>query len=414
MRKPQGRWTDVFLAFRLTLDPRKLWLAFRGLVLSLVLIGVFLAIVAALYRACGVRVPSAAPAAGGAIEATRAFAVALVMSKPCLETVCPLVGVELILLLIWAYYGAAIMRLTAVEYALGERIELASARAWARRKHSCFYGSVLGLAAVVVLLAVGIAYVGLIAGNILAAAVLFGGLVATGVAAAVFSDRARSRWAGLAVGVVGVVVSVLVGVLLARAGVRIPYVGEIAAGLLSPLAFLAGLTIVLIVVWMVFGSALMFGTLSSSDADIFEAWSGSFHHLFTRPWLFLFLWLVLSVYGLACLGFVCAVRVGTEWAVLWPLSSGLLGEYQVVFHATGADLVGRATGGAQVLSFFLSANRLLLNLVVLSFWAAFKCTAMTILYFLMRQGADGTPVTEVHLEPRDHELIHPPPAAEQD
>ncbi len=38
---------------------------------------------------------------------------------------------------------------------------------------------------------------------------------------------------------------------------------------------------------------------------------------------------------------------------------------------------------------------------------------MTILYFVMRKAVDGTPVAEVHLAPRDRELINPPRAAEQ-
>jgi hypothetical protein len=53
MKKPRSEWTDVFLSFRLTLDPRKLWLAFRGLVLSVVLVGLLLAVLASIYHAAG-------------------------------------------------------------------------------------------------------------------------------------------------------------------------------------------------------------------------------------------------------------------------------------------------------------------------------------------------------------------------
>lgn len=392
MRTAQGRWTDIFLAFRLALDPRKLWLAFRALVLSLVLVGLLLALVAWVYPASGVE---------------------LAAYPPRLTSVVLLAGADLILILVWAYYAAALMRLMAVEYALGERIEVASALAWARRKYASFCGSILILGAMAALLCVGIAFVGLIAANVLAAGVLVAGIVAAGFAAAVCSAKMRSGWAGLAVGAVGVVASVAAAVLLARAGVRIPYVGEVLAGLLSPLAFLAGLLVVILLLWMLFGSPLMFGTLSSSDGDVFEAWSRSFHYLLARPWLFLFLGLMFAVYAAACMGFVLALRVGAEWAVLSSLSAGLLGQYEVSLGWFGHIVKNPVTGSAKVLDFFLGANRLLLNLIVLSFWATFKCAAMTILYFVMRKAVDGTPATEVHLEPRDRELINPPRAAEQ-
>ena len=465
MRTPQGRWTDVFLAFRLSLDPRKLWLAFRGVVLSLLLVGLLLAVLAAAYHARGVRFAAfkesppagqraphvvwkritaeaarGAPAQavveadtdvwgalrrgrfGQAVTATGAFATALAraacdapvlwLHPACFDLALVVVLCELLLLLIWSYYGAAILRLLAVEYALGERIETASALAYARRKHHSFYGAPLGLVAAVLVLALCIAAVGLLAANVLVAVVFILGLPATGVAAAVVFDRSRSGWLGLAVAAGGLAAAVVLALLLARTGWPIPYVGEIAAGLLSPLAFLAGALIALIAIWLVLGTPLMFGALSSSDCDAFEAWSRSFHYLFTHPWHVLFLWLALCVYGAACMAFVFGVRLGAEWATLWPLSAGLLGRYELVYPATGGGLVVAGARGAAVLAFCLALNRLFLNLIVLSFLAVFKCAAVTILYFLLRQRADGTPITEVHLDPRDRQLIHPEPAAE--
>ena len=43
MRQPKGDWTDLFRTFRMSLDPRKVWLAFQGVVWSLVFVGLLLA-----------------------------------------------------------------------------------------------------------------------------------------------------------------------------------------------------------------------------------------------------------------------------------------------------------------------------------------------------------------------------------
>ena len=56
-------------------------------------------------------------------------------------------------------------------------------------------------------------------------------------------------------------------------------------------------------------------------------------------------------------------------------------------------------------------SRDLLNLVLLSFVASHAATAKTVIYFLMRRRADGTPTSEVHLEPRDEEFVCPVPTA---
>jgi hypothetical protein len=384
------------------------------MLLSLVLVGLVLMAVAWAYASSGAQTPAGpwrlAWEQGSVVWATQLFACDLVRALPAPAAALPLFGAELILLLIWAYYGVAIMRLDAVEYAAGLRTEVSSATAWARRQYGAAVGSILVLLVVAGVLGVGVAYVGLIAANVLSALVLLVGVLATGVAAAVCTDRAHSRWAGLGVGLVGLAITVVAAALLARGGIRIPYVGEVLAGLLSPLAFASGGLMVVLLLWVAFGSPLMFGTLATAESDVFEAWSRSFHYIVTHPWRYLFLFLVWVGYGLACLAFVWAVRVGTEWLTVSALAGGLLGDSGAVLFPWGARLILPDTGGADVLRVFLNINRVALDLLVFSFWASFKCAAMTLLYFLMRRAADGTAVTEVHLEPRDRELLEPPAA----
>ena len=449
MRKPKSDWTDIFLAFRLVLEPRKLWLAFKGIVLSTVLIALLLAVLAVIYHGFGLppyatappagpgeRLPAVASAPagadadvwgairqgrlGGAVLATRQFAeemwgraFAIVAaarvrsqtdfyaaaadvwgSRDLVSAKVAGLLVTVVLLLIWSYYGPAILRLAAAEYALGERLELKSVAAYTWRKHHCFYGPPLGLAAAIVLVELGILVVGLTGWNILAFVLALAGLAGAGVAASVARDRLRSVWAGLGVGAGALVVLAAVLYAVSALGWRIPYVGELVLGLLSPLALGAGFLCVLMGIWLACGLPLMAGTVSTSDTGTFDAWSRSFHYLFVHPWRYAFYLLVAAAYGVACLAFVHLVRVGTEWATLLPLS-------------VGPVLAGEAAS-EPLLGFFVWADRLVLDLVFLSFVVAYAFSAMAIVYLLLRHHADGTPISEVHLEKRDLERISPP------
>ena len=53
MRTPKSDWTDLFLAFRMLLDPRKLWLAFKGVAFSVILIGVLVMLFACINNIMG-------------------------------------------------------------------------------------------------------------------------------------------------------------------------------------------------------------------------------------------------------------------------------------------------------------------------------------------------------------------------
>jgi len=450
MRKPKSDWTDLFLAFRLLLDPRKLWLAFKGVVFSVALAGLLLALFGCLQNAMDIPIGAPPPALplegldaqlageaglpvadsdilgallsgrlGAAARATRAFACGLatkarheigavlaarralpfghlVMAWSC-QALATLAALGLLLgfglLFVWSYYGAAIMRLTAVEYAVGDRLDLRSACAYARRKHQSFYGPPLGLALAIVAIKLLLMATGFLVWNLLLVMVALAGLLAVGVAAAIVRDRSRSTAAAALAGLVGL--CALAGLLGAidSLGWRIPYVGELVVGLLSPMALLGGLVAAILGIWLIFGLPLMAGAVATSDVGAFDAWSRSFHYLFTHPWRCAFYALAALAHGGACLAFVYLLRTGAEWATLAPLSMGML--------VTGAE------ASESVVGFFLMMDRVLLDLVFLAFCAGYVFTSATVAYFLLRLRADGTPITEVHLEPRDAARLLP-------
>ena len=449
MRKPKSDWTDLFLAFRMILEPRKLWLAFKGIVLSIVLVGVLLIAFAALSQALGLRggfalpaltvqgtprtVSVDAPAAdvwdalwhvrlGDAIDGTYAFTTELVAAAATdVESLVAALGrsaadpaaafwsadalihlllvafpAALVLLFVWSYYGPAIMRLAAVEYALGEQIELKSAAAYTWRKHQSFYGSPLGLIAAILLVTAAINVLGLAAWNVLLLGIACVGLIGVVVAASLARDRMCSLAWGLGAGLVGLLVLAAVLALVNRLGWRIPYVGELIVGVLSPLAIAGGFVVAIMGIWLVFGLPMMAGTVATSDTGTFDAWSRSFHYLFVHPWRYAFYLLVAAVHGAVCLGFVYAVRTVTEWATLLPLSVG--------------PLMASDRASEPVLRFFIAVDRLMLDMIFLSFVATYIFTALAIVYLLMRWRADGTPISEVHLERRDGERLRVEPA----
>ena len=458
MRTPKSDWTDLLLAFRLVLDPRKLWLSFKGVVLTVLLVGFLLGLFACIHRALGISVTAPASettlAGGGrlieemggrsvgdtdvfgalqagrfgdAVRATAAFvdglaakagselrAVARGRHRSPYDRLVALWGwgsqglmsvaalgllALFVLLFVWSYYGSAIMRLAAVEYALGVRIEMQSAKDYTRRKHQSFYGPPLGLAVAVFLLGLGLGVAGLLVWNALALIVALIGLAMVAFVASVVRDRSRSVGAGLAAGAAGLVA--LAGVLCAIVclGLRVPYVGEVMLGLLSPLALAGGLVMAIILVWVALGVPLMAATVATADVGAFDAWSRSFHYLFVHPWRCAFYAAVGAGHGLVCLGFVYLVRLVAEWAALAPLSVGAI------------MMSGREA--EPIIAFFLAADCIVLDLVFLAFVAAYFFTSQAIAYLLLRRVADGTPIRDVHLEPRDRERIAPPQGASE-
>ena len=258
MKQPKGDWTDLFLTFRLSLDPRKLWLALQGVVASLVLIGLVLGVAASVYHAHGASFAADTDVWGSLVHGRiqpaaretivfghRLFGAAPVPQPPDgamtpVDSVLAsgqltagiVTGLLILLgmLLVWSHFGVPLMRLAAVEYATGERIELKSATAYGKREHHKFYGAVLGLLAVVVLIGLGSLVAGFVAVNVLAVAILVVG--ATGAAFVVSKMRSAGRpllisgGAGVAVLVLAVVLCAVV----AHKGWRVPYVGEVLLG----------------------------------------------------------------------------------------------------------------------------------------------------------------------------------------
>jgi hypothetical protein len=258
--------------------------------------------------------------------------------------------------LVWAFFGGAITRIAAVQFARDEKIGLKESVQFAASKflsYGCAPAIPLGFIAFFAFLC------------------LVGGLIS---------------WI-------------------------IPGFGPIFAGVLWVLPLVAGFVMAIILVGWAVGWPLMFSTISVEGSDSFDALSRSFAYIFQRPWHYLFYALLAVVFGSLCSFFVVLfadllVHM-THWAVAWgggerlatllgqlfyyaPDASGWgPGAEQSVDKPTGATWFGAVCTGIWLYLLFF----LLVGFVYSYFWSA-----STVIYYLLRRDVDNTEMQEVFLE----------------
>lgn len=182
--------------------------------------------------------------------------------------------------------------------------------------------------------------------------------------------------------------------------------GFAVAAVVWPLAILAGLGIAVLVAGLALGWPLLWGNLSiEENSDAFDAVGRLYSYLGSRPihyLVYLAIALLLGAFGwfvvawLINLAYVFSAAIagllaGADRAVDWSAFGSLL--------ATPERLgVEPDTAGGSILRFWASFGRLLVTAYgVCYFW-----TAYTIIYFLLRQEVDRIPIDDVYRdEPED-------------
>lgn len=311
-----------------------------------------------------------------------------------------LILVILSTLAIWGFFGGAITRLAAVQFARNERITLVEALRFAQDRFVSYFA-----APVFPLLAIAILVLCL--------------------------------W--------------LFGLLE-----LIPLVGDvIVAGLFWPLVLAAGFVMAIVLVGLV-GWPLMNATISTEGSDSFDALSRSYSYVYQAPWQYLWYSFLALVYGAALVFFVSFMASMMVYLGKWGVAQTPGMDYfnrepsYLFRHAPTSfgwrDLlihdspnVERAAPGAAprlegfefrkdyvegdnwhwwntVGSVLVSAWLYLFFLLVIGFSYSYFWTASTIIYFLMRRQVDDTDLDEVHLEGEDLDdpfarPSPPPPAA---
>ncbi len=240
----------------------------------------------------------------------------------------------------------------------------------------------------------------------------------------------RKFTAILAAPVTPVAVIVVIGLFIVGLGLagNIPFVGELLAGLFLSLALIAGFFISVVLIGTVAGLNLMAPAIAYEDSDCFDAVSRSFSYVYAKPWRMGFYTVVAVLYGAICYIFVRFFAFLLLWSVYRFLEVGFLGD-NLKLHAiwpepTFAEFAGAAAAAPETGSLWLGA--LLIRLWVLavvglmvSFLISFYFSAHTVIYALIRNRVDHTPLDEVYLysdeaalEPARLETVSEPLPAE--
>jgi hypothetical protein len=246
---------------------------------------------------------------------------------------CGLTGVA-----IWAFFGAAICRTAAVRLAADEQVGFGAATRYACRKWPAYCAAPL--------LPIG--------------------------------------------GVILVTIAVLVLGWIMRTNV-----GLVLVGFLWPLVLVAGFLMAILLLGVLFGFPLMWGTISAEGTDSFDALSRSYAYVFQRPLRYLF---YIAVAGL--LGWL-------GWIVVWNFAEGVIalgywaagwgcGQEQIdsISSYTGKGLSDVGLFGARIVHFCAGCVRLL----AVGYMFSYFWTASSAIYFLLRHDVDATEMDEVFLD----------------
>lgn len=370
MRELKQNWLDIFRAFRIAIDPKKMMLGFVGALISLGVVILLLLIFSSVFPNGITRVADVMLDPSGETCGVLADSIMARLSNLGWREMGFLVITGLLLCAIWSFFGGAIIRSSAVEFARDERIPLDESTGFAKKKFSSLFWApvVPCLAIAFFLLCI---YIG---------------------------------------GVVG----------------RIPYLGPLLVGIFFILAVLAGIVIVLLGIGSVFGGMLMWPTISTEGTDAFDAISRSFSYIYGRPWKLIWYSVVGLGYGAACLffvalfaGLVLNVSIGAGAAGMGdsfePIGEVIAGPQEAV---TPADIIADAPDvkpniAQRFAGVLIKAVIVLVWGMVVGFAFSMCMTIDTIIYSLLRKNVDGTDMTEVFIEEEEEEEEPVPPASEE-
>ncbi len=357
-------WRDIFHAFKMAFDPKKMFLGYAGLLASLAWC------VAAVGFFSALKLVSTTPSTFIKLVLSSAKESIPVLVKSLFTAIMPLdfgeVFVLLILviglLVIWSLVGGAITRIAALDYARDESIRLADALKFARRKFWSYFWSPL-------------------------------------------------------VPVIGVFFFAMCNVVGGMIG-RIPVLGEVAVALGFPLALVSGFLMVFVGVIGALGLCFMFPTISVEGSDAFDAMSRAYSYVLSRPKQFLIYCTINTLYGLVCLAVIAFVAwlmmrlsfatvgagMGQKFHLVQSFLSqkcniaclGYCGGYSPEAKTGGVCFEGR--WALKFLAGMLIVYVFMVKLAVWSFVTTYLFSAKTIIYFLLRKEIDSTDVTDVYIE----------------
>ncbi|MDN3514799.1 MAG: hypothetical protein NG747_10410 [Candidatus Brocadia sp.] len=361
-------WRDIFRAFKMAFDPKKMFLGYAGLLASLAWCVVTVAFFSAL------KLVDTTPYIFIQFILSSAKDGLSVFIKNLLSALMPLDAGEFIVLLvlivgllvIWSLVGGAITRIAVLDYARDESARLRDALRFARKKFWSYFWSPL-------------------------------------------------------VPVIGIFFFALCNVIGGLIG-RIPVLGEVVVALGFPLALVSGFFMVFIGVIGALGLCFMFPTISAEGSDAFDAMSRAYSYVLSRPKQFLIYCTINTLYGLICLAVIAFVAwlmirmafltVGTGMgqkfsliqAYVWQTCNiACLGFCSASPSESKTAAVSLDRWSLKFLAGMLLIYIFLIKVAVWSFVTTYLFSAKTIIYFLLRKEIDSTDVSDVYIEEEQEE-----------
>ncbi len=185
---------------------------------------------------------------------------------------------------------------------------------------------------------------------------------------------------------------------------NISAIGSVVVGIFYGLALLIALGIGLILLGVACGWSLMQATISVEDSDAFDGFSRSFSYVFSKPWHFIWYLLVALLFGGIAVEVVSVVANTVSGIAAQGLSTGmnkeiltaLLGESQSLLKQNPLDWKP-PQAGLPMATWFAVAWHYLTGLMVFCFRDSYFWVATTIIYFLLRRAEDATDFDEIHI-----------------
>lgn len=374
MRELRGDWRDLFNNFAIALDPRKMFLALVGMIMSFALISVWfwlwdkgfnLGLGVFTKDFSVIAIPAFFGAVTSKLFATQPPYLALI------GTVLFHTGTIMIFVFVWSFFGGAITRIAAVEIAKDERIELTSALHYGRQRYSSFFWSKLTCALLF----------------------LFFFLCIFGAC------------------------------LLAR----IPHAGpflKIALVIFLPLAMITSFLMAMLALGATFGHVLFFPSVAAEGTDAFDAISRGFSYLFAEPWKFIWYQIVSGVYGFITFMFILifsrililimlfAARLGMGKFSFSYMIKNIYALFPEFFNGVLANPNPQVGTVEMISTVIFTAWILLFAGFVFSFALSYFFSGQTMIYFLLRKKVDSIDMTEVYEEKESEEELkeETPPA----
>ncbi|MGN6370295.1 MAG: hypothetical protein ACTHN5_18730 [Phycisphaerae bacterium] len=237
----------------------------------------------------------------------------------------------------------------------------------------------------------------------------------------------RRLWVFVKAPVTPFLILLAIGLLMGIAGLvgAIPFIGEILLGVLFILLIAVAFVMMLLLLGILGGFHLLYPTIAVEGSDAFDAMSRAFAYVYARPWRLLFYSVVSLIYGVITFLFVSfaiyLVLLLTHTFVGWGTSlfgynhgwyTGLP-KLETLWATPELSRLGAPANwyamswteyiGALFLHFWVYMLVTCIGAYVISYYFS----THTIIYLLLRRSVDGQSTNEVFLEDGDAAALAP-------